>query len=163
MKRVHENPKSAAKAIRSELKAKFPGVKFSVRSDAGRGSSIDIGWTDGPTAEQVAAITGKYSLGHFDGMTDCYSYDPTHVVAEDGEIMELGGASYIFNNRRFSDEARASCVAACEAYWADWAGLADYQRDERIYRILYKSDLRGVAAARLQYADNAGESVMVSA
>jgi hypothetical protein len=163
MKTIHENPKSAAKAIRSELKVKFPGIKFSVRSDAGRGSSIDIGWTDGPTDEQVAAVTGKYALGHFDGMTDSYNYDPTLVVAEDGEIMKLGGASYIFNNRRISDDARAACFAACEAYWADWAGLADYERDERVYRILRKSDLRGVTAAKLQYADNAGESILVAA
>jgi hypothetical protein len=163
MKMIHENPKSAAKAIRGELKTKFPGIKFSVRSSAGRGSSIDIGWTDGPTEEQVAAVTGKYSLGHFDGMTDCYHYDPTLVVAEDGEIMQLGGASYIFNNRRISDEVMAACVAACETYWADWAGLAEYQRDERVYRILRKSDLRGVTTAKLQYADNAGESILVAA
>jgi hypothetical protein len=129
----------------------------------GRGSSIDIGWTDGPTDEQVAAVTGKYALGHFDGMTDSYHYDPTLVVAEDGEIMKLGGASYIFNNRRLSDEARATCFAACESYWADWASLADYERDERVYRILRKSDLRGVKAAKLQYADNAGESILVAA
>jgi hypothetical protein len=163
MKRVHDNPKSAATAIRGELKVKFPGIKFSVRSSRSGGSSIDIGWTDGPTVEQVAAITGKYSLGHFDGMTDCYSFDPTHVVAEDGEIMELGGAQYIFNNRRLSDAARAACIAACESYWADWSNLAEYQRDERMYRILYKSDLRGVTVGRLQYAENAGESVMVAA
>lgn len=163
MKTIHENPKSAAKAIRGELKAKFPGIKFSVRSDAGRGSSINIGWTDGPNAEQVAAVTGKYSLGDFDGMTDSYRWDPTHVVAEDGEIMQLGGACYIFNNRRISDELRAACIAACEAYWADWAGLAEYDREERMYRILNKSDLRGVKSAKLQYADNAGESVLVSA
>ncbi len=163
MKRVHDNPKSAAKAIRGELKAKFPGIKFSVRSTQRGTSSIDIGWTDGPTAEQVAAVTGKYELGSFDGMTDCYVYDPTHVVAEDGEIMELGGARYVFEHRHISDEAREACRVACEGYWADWDRLAGYERDERIYRILYKSDLRGVAASKLQYADNAGGAVLVSA
>ena len=38
-----------AKLIRATLKAKFPGIKFSVRSSryAG-GSSIDVRWNDGP-------------------------------------------------------------------------------------------------------------------
>ncbi len=43
--------------IRRELKAKFPGVKFSVRKRSY--DSVSVNWTDGPTEEQVKEITGK--------------------------------------------------------------------------------------------------------
>ncbi len=64
-----------AKIIRSELKAAFPGVKFSVRSDRySMGSHIDVRWTDGPSKKAVEAITDqRYGTG-FDGMTDSTTY-----------------------------------------------------------------------------------------
>ena len=56
--------KLAAKNIRQELKAAFPGVKFSVtKRDYG---SVSVKWTDGPTVDQVDAITGKYKSGYYD-------------------------------------------------------------------------------------------------
>lgn len=67
---------TAAKNIRTELKAAFPGVKFSVRSDSfSNGCSIDVRWTDGPITKRVDEIVGKYQYGSFDGMTDCYNYN----------------------------------------------------------------------------------------
>ena len=64
---------AAAKEIRKELKAKWPNVKFRVRSESfAGGSAVDIYWTDGPTCEQVRDVVGKYEYGYFDGMTDCY-------------------------------------------------------------------------------------------
>jgi hypothetical protein len=35
----------------------------------------------------------------FDGMTDCYHYDPTLTIDKEGNIAELGGAKYVFANR----------------------------------------------------------------
>lgn len=65
----------AAKLIRKELKAAFPDVKFSVTSEGySMGDSVSIGWTNGPTAQQIRDISDKYKKGHFDGMTDCYDY-----------------------------------------------------------------------------------------
>lgn len=60
-----------AKLIRAQLKAKFPGIKFSVRSDqyAG-GASINVGWMDGPLVSQVDAVIAVYAGGGFDGMID---------------------------------------------------------------------------------------------
>ena len=64
---------ATAKAIRKELKAKWPNVKFRVRSESfAGGSAVDIYWTDGPTREQVRDVVGKYEYGCFDGITDCY-------------------------------------------------------------------------------------------
>ena len=75
----------AAKAIRKELKEKFPGVKFSVRSsNFSMGNSVDVSYDtrahgcpegDGKApVDKVWAVVGKYQYGHFDGMTDSYEY-----------------------------------------------------------------------------------------
>ena len=60
-----------AKLIRATLKAKFPGVKFSVRSSryAG-GSSIDVRWNDGPGQSAVQDVIAPYASRGFDGMID---------------------------------------------------------------------------------------------
>lgn len=115
---------AAAKAIRTELKTAFPGVKFSVRSHS---CSINVTWTNGPTQKQVAEYTWKYTNGTFNGMVDCYEY------ANDGR---LGGADYVFCQREYSEQAKASAIQTLAAYWADWAGIDSYQQDERIYRHL---------------------------
>jgi hypothetical protein len=82
--------KLAAANIRRELRAAFPGVKFSVRVARGSMlSAVDVRWTDGPSESDVAEITGKYRLGRFDGMTDCYEHS-------DAIFPRLfGGAQYV--------------------------------------------------------------------
>jgi len=64
-----------ARLIRPQLKAHFPGVKFSVRSSSyAGGASIDISWTDGPTTKEVDSVVGAYESKSFDGSIDlgCY-------------------------------------------------------------------------------------------
>lgn len=66
----------AAKNLKAELRAAFPGVKFSVVSDRfSMGDSVRVYYEDGPDRERVQAIAGKYEKGYFDGMTDSYVYD----------------------------------------------------------------------------------------
>ncbi len=81
----------AAENIRRELKRVFPTVKFSVRGDH---NSIDINWTDGPTTDDVAAITQRHRHGNFDGMTDCYERNHDATFAD-----VFGGVSYVFDKR----------------------------------------------------------------
>lgn len=89
---------AAAKNIRIELKAAFPGVKFSVKTSRySMGNSIDINWTDGPTNDQVSAITCRYEAGSFDGMTDCYNYE--HSAWTDA----FGEGKYVHTRREYSD------------------------------------------------------------
>jgi conjugative element/phage-associated large polyvalent protein len=54
--------KDAAAAIRKDLKAAFPGVKFSIRMATGTASSawIDITWADGPNDDMVRGVTDRY-------------------------------------------------------------------------------------------------------
>lgn len=88
----------AAKNMRIELKAAFPGIKFSVQSKSySGGCSITVYWTDGPTTKQVEAIIDRYSAGSFDGMDDLYSYE--HSAWTDA----FGSAKYVFATRDYSD------------------------------------------------------------
>lgn len=91
---------AAAKNLRAQLRARWPGVKFSVRTDryAG-GSSLDVRWTDGPTVDQVDAIAKRYRAGSFDGMTDCYEF------SRNAWNEAFGAAMYVFTQRDYSPAA----------------------------------------------------------
>lgn len=101
------NQTVAAKNIRTQLKAAFPGVKFKVQSQSySMGCSVNIYWTDGPTAEQVEAITDQYAYGKFDGMDDSYTYNQSLWVEA------FGGAKYVFANRDYSDQRKQETLDA---------------------------------------------------
>ena len=60
-----------AKLLRQALKEAFPTTKFSVRSASYTGgASIDVHWTDGPTATQIRAICDRFEGADFDEMQD---------------------------------------------------------------------------------------------
>lgn len=105
METVHTDPCSAAKAIRLELKSRFPGIKFRVRTKKySGGNSIWVNWVLGPTEAAVRTIIDKYQYGNFDGMTDSYSHDATLMSCPNGEIKELGGAKYVFAVRDYAED-----------------------------------------------------------
>jgi len=94
------NQAQAAQAIREELKANFKGIKFSVTSEGySMGDHVNVSWQDGPTTDQVEAITGKYQAGHFNGMEDIYEYDknPANVPQ----------TKYLFCTRSMSEATKA--------------------------------------------------------
>lgn len=95
--------KQCAVNIRIELKRAFKGVKFSVRSDY---SSVNICWTDGPTADQVEAIANRYEEGRFNGMEDIYEYNSSAF----NDIF--GGVKYVFTRRYNSDSAIEKAIDA---------------------------------------------------
>ena len=88
------NTVEKAKEIRKELKSKFKGVKFSVRTKKySGGSSISVSWVDFPTVEAVEEITSKYESVRYDEYT--------------GEILS-GGNTYIHTYNTWSEEMEAS-------------------------------------------------------
>ena len=98
-----------AKIMRAELKAAFPGVKFSVRSSLfSMGSSIDVKWTDGPTQKAVDVIVNGFAACSFDGRDDSTHYNGPMVIG--GRRMD-SGAKYVGTERRYS-LAFFSAVAA---------------------------------------------------
>lgn len=97
----HYSTTETASLIRAELKSAFPGVKFSVRSRSySGGSSINVSWTDGPTAKEVDRVAGQFAGASFDGMIDLKSY---HDSTFRGETVRFG-ADYVFTNRKISTD-----------------------------------------------------------
>jgi hypothetical protein len=76
-----------AKIIRGELKKKFPGQKFSVRSDVySMGASIDVRWENGVSLKAIEEVVKKYESSGFDGSIDL-KYGKTHYLTKEGEII----------------------------------------------------------------------------
>ena len=95
MKKALSGHAAAAAAIRSELKAEFPAVKFSVTSESfSMGNAVQIRWTDGPSTQVVDLIVKKYEYGHFDGMEDIYRYD--------NRRDDIPQAKYVSTSRKLS-------------------------------------------------------------
>ena len=97
------NAARAAKNLKIELTNAFPGIKFSVKSDQfSMGNSVDVKWTDGPTADEVREISRKYSGGTFNSWEDLYEYDNSAY----GDAVErvLGNSKYIGEQRSVSPE-----------------------------------------------------------
>lgn len=73
-----------AKLIRSQIKAKFPGIKFGVRSHVySGGASIRVDWIDGPTVAMVDEIVKPFAGSGFDGMIDM-KFSKTAFLLPDG-------------------------------------------------------------------------------
>jgi hypothetical protein len=76
-----------AKFVRKALKSAFPAIKFSVRSESySGGSSIDVGWMDGPTAKMVDNVISQFKGSRFDGMIDL-KQSRTHWLMPDGTAI----------------------------------------------------------------------------
>lgn len=92
----------AAANIKRELSTAFPGITFSVKSEGySMGNGVNIGWTLGPTTEQVKAISDKYQEGNFNGMEDIYEYDHSAMSSAVGAV--LGSAKYVSENRHYPE------------------------------------------------------------
>lgn len=103
LEKIGENKKSShalgAANLRKLLGRKFPGVKFSVRSDIySGGCSIHASWTDGPTRKEVEAICDLFTECTFDGMQDLKEY--TNALFPD----IFGGADFVFADRELTPE-----------------------------------------------------------
>ena len=89
-----------AKNLKIELGRAFPKTKFYIKSQSySGGDSIRVGWTDGPTQEEVEKVSSKYQEGSFDGMEDIYNYDHSNVWPD-----VFGGAKYVNESRTESQE-----------------------------------------------------------
>ena len=94
-----------AKAVKVELKARFPNTKFSVKSENfSMGDSVRINWTDGPTNNSVRDITDKYQYGHFNGMEDIYEYS--------NKNEGIPQAQYVQTQRTMSPEMETKIIEA---------------------------------------------------
>lgn len=95
-------PARAAANLRAELKATFPGIKFSVKSSSySMGSSININWDFGPTVAAVREISAKFSDRSFDGMTDSTIMNNSAYGRAVDIVLDRAG--YVHEYRRYSE------------------------------------------------------------
>jgi hypothetical protein len=101
----------AAKMLRLVLKATFPDVKFSVRiSRHAGGSSIYVGWTDGPTTATVDKVVNGFKGKRFDAQDDLsYGADSWYCAKHGARPAETWGTG---DDRSGPCESR--CCAAAE-------------------------------------------------
>jgi len=70
------NPTEAAKAIRKDLKAKYPTYKFSVTTEKySGGNCVTVYCPKEVEQSEVSEMVNKYRDGKFDGMIDSYEYN----------------------------------------------------------------------------------------
>ena len=134
------SPKSkhalGAANLRRHLKREFPGTKFSVSSTSySGGSSIDIGWRDGPLQAAVKDIGDLYGTRNFDGMQDL------ETIRRNAHSDVFGGASYVFAQRSYSPEFLRQC---CEAVGEDPAlvEVSTYSGEGHVNRADYEVSRR---------------------
>ncbi len=105
-----------AKLLRKTLKAKFPNVKFSVRSHVyAGGASITAYWTDGPKTEDVKKTCDLYAGARFDGMQDMMIYRTGIMSNEDGSFEEVRyGSDFVSASRTMSPQVQAQLIEEFE-------------------------------------------------
>jgi len=111
---IYIDSPEVAKIIRKDLKDKFPGQKFSVKtSKYSGGSSINVDWTDGPTTKAVDEVIKRYAGASFDAMQDLKEY---HKSEYQGKTVRFG-SDYVFSQRDYSVSAFTAFVEAERLYW----------------------------------------------
>lgn len=107
MKELSQTAK-CSKAIREELKKKFPGVKFKVNAESG--SAVNIYYMDGPSYEAVEKIVSKYEMGHYNSMEDIYEYS--------NRRDDVPQVSNVFTTREISLEYGEEALDEFNKYWS---------------------------------------------
>ncbi|AGS80630.1 LPD29 domain-containing protein [Leptospira noguchii] len=95
-------PNESGKAIRAELKSKFPNIKFSVKKDGA--NTYGVSWTDGPNSKEVENSIGRFRGKTFNfntGMVENIEY----IVEYNGQFYR-SGVGYLFLKRTLSIEAK---------------------------------------------------------
>lgn len=112
--------KRAVANVRRLLKLSWPKTKFSVRQSHG---SVRIEWRDGPTADQVSAVSRQFEAGRFDGMSDSFEY---HTTAWNSLF---GSLQYVNQARVHSD---ITLRRAVDALWANLPNLRDIPKPTQV-------------------------------
>jgi hypothetical protein len=94
--------KDVAKLVRQDLKANFPDVKFSVRSDR----CIRVSYDAEILSKDVQAVIAKYAGEGFDGMQDLRYSMGAFAVVDGVEMISM--ASFVFVNNENWEFEKAS-------------------------------------------------------
>jgi hypothetical protein len=98
-------------AMKKLLKARWPGVAWSVRESRGTGCGwFHVKWTDGPTSREVSGAVGCFQSSYFDGMIDGYNQTGNGAFLLGGQWV-AGSARGINTSRETSPELEAKVLA----------------------------------------------------
>ena len=132
MSKQSYEPKGTAQVIRKQLKAEFPGVKFSVKTGRSGFDIVRVEWIDGPTWGEVDALMGKYATQGFDGMTDCrYRLDNETDW----------GIAWVVCERDFSQELSARAEAFLDENLDGFSSLHEWDRPCEVRSFLNNNPL----------------------
>jgi hypothetical protein len=126
---------AVAALLRQCLKEAFPGQRFSVTSDG----SLNVRWTDGPTAEQVERIAGTFAGSYFDGMID---YRGSLYHSLDGRRVSFG-CDFVFCSRDFSRDALDMGAGAICAHFNSNQAPATIEGDGPYWKVTANPDFSG--------------------
>lgn len=113
-----------ARAIRVELKEKFPEMKFSVRSsNFSMGDDVNVSYENGIPEKAIELVLNKYKDGNFDGMEDIYNYR--------SNPDNLPRTKYLFVSRKVSPEIRESIKLEI----ADKFGIKNPNDEQEWYKV----------------------------
>ena len=146
MKTLSSHAATAA-AIRKELKAEFPGIKFSVKSESyAGGNSVSIKWEDGVTTKEVDAVVNKYQYGSFNGMEDIYE--------NTNNRDDIPQVKYVMTERTISDETRAILMPHAEKFYNEYPDPGCHNVNNFLYRVFYQNAIPvGAKVTGLAYND----------
>lgn len=82
---------TSARLLRRDLKAAFPGTKFSVRLGTGTSwTTAYVSWEAGPTGDEVRRrVVSRFEGNGFDGRDDSTTFLPTSIEL-DGQTYRSG-------------------------------------------------------------------------
>lgn len=163
-KREMSSQAKTAKAIRNDLKEKFPKTKFKVKSSSfAGGDAVDIDWIDGVTEDQVKKIVDKYQYGNFNGMNDLY---------ENSNVQNFSQVKYVMTHREYSKQIVLRTAISMRENYSSLEGVPFPTLDnldksfswdqgydnwyQLTYKILYKLDLTDAVDVIIDPNSNGG-------
>lgn len=135
----------AARAIRKDLKAAFPGVAFTVKSKSySMGDHVRIDWTDGVPAAAVDKIVSKYQKGSFDVMLDLYEYSNRRDdIPQTKHVLTYRSYSYAAREKARAETMQKFGLESCTDN--DWIERAQCWGSNLIARELRDKDFTAQA------------------
>jgi hypothetical protein len=108
----------ASSMVKQFVKAKYPSVVCSVKSESFAGGNSLTVWVSNPDGSSIDLLiyndikrfADLFQYGHFDGMDDCYHYDKTSGTTTDKGTPIEAGVKYVHTDNRPMFGTVGDCV-----------------------------------------------------